>query len=42
MVVWCDLVCVECFFELMVVLLMSWCGKFTYGEYGFSFSSGGS
>ena len=35
--VWCDLVCVRsALFELMVVLLMSWCGKFTYGEYGFS------
>ena len=39
MVTWFDLVCVECFqmIELIVVVLMSQqCGKFTYGEYGFS------
>ena len=39
MVVWFDLVCVECFYmtELIVVVLMSkqW-GKFTYSAYGFS------
>ena len=23
-------------FDLMVVVLVSWCGKFTYGEYGFN------
>ena len=39
MVAWFDLVRVECFYmiELIVVVLMSkQCGKFTYSAYGFS------
>ena len=39
---WGDLVCVQCFqmIELMVVVLMYQCGKFMHGEHSFSFNGG--